>query len=161
MRNPLSILTPHQPSRMFSQSVHSALVAIVTALLCTPLPAVEIDDVARSNAGSATQAGIPWMSGGIGEDARDEMRKALATYNVLVTFSDRHGGYLAGIPFAVTGRNGREILAGVSDGPLLLMKLPPAAYRISAQIDGVWQNRHIRAGISGRPVRTMFVGRAD
>lgn len=161
MRNPLSILTPRQPSRKFSPSMPSALVAIVTALVCTPLPAVEIDDVAKSNTGSAPQTGISWMSGGVGEDARDEMRKALAVYNVFVIFSDRHGGYLAGIPFAVAGRDGREILAGVSDGPLLLMKLPPAAYRISAQIDGVWQNRHIRAGTSGRPVRTMFVGRAD
>lgn len=161
MRNPLSAFATRSHSKTALRSLPGSVVAIVAALSCTPLLAVEIDDVAKSNASSAPQAEIPWTSGGVGDDARDEMRKVATAYNILIVFSNRHGSYLAGIPFTVTGRNGREVLAGVSDGPLLYMKLPPAAYRISAQIDGTWQSKRILAGRPGHPERTIFVSRGD
>lgn len=137
------------------------LLAVIAALFCTPLLAVEINDNAKANATSKPQAAIPWMSGGIGDEARDEMRNAAASYNVFIVFSAPQGSYLANIPFAVTGRNGREIIKGVSEGPLLYMMLPPATYRISARIDGVWQSKQIQAGTSAHPVRTMFVSRGE
>lgn len=154
MRNPLSIVTSPQYSKMFSPSFAGALAALVAALACPPLLADEI-----GNASNTSQAGISWISGGIGDDARDEMRKAASAYNVLVVFSERSGAYLAEIPFTVSGRDGREVLAGTTDGPLLYIKLPAGSYRISAQIDGNWQSKRIQAGTSGRPVRTMFISR--
>lgn len=165
MRNPLSIPPAMQPPTMLSPAMASALVAVVAALSCTPLLAGEIDDVANDvakfNVSNTSEAGISWMSGGIGEDARDEMRKAASGYNVLVVFSGRHGAYLSGIPFTVTRRDGREVFSGITDGPLLYVKLPAATYRFSAQIDGDWQSKRIQAGSSGPPVRMMFVSRGD
>ena len=158
MGNPLFAVQQHQTIR---RSISRPLVALVAALLCTPLLAVEIDDNAKHNASSAPQATIPWLSGGIGDDARDEMRKAAASYNVLIVFSDRQGSYLADIPFAVAGRNGQEVVAGVSEGPLLYIKLPAGSYKVSVKIDGVWQNRQIQAGPAGRPVRVNFVGKGE
>jgi len=157
MGNPLRAVQ-HQTIR---RAISRPLVALVAALLCTPLLAVDIDDNAKHNARSVPQAAIPWLSGGIGDEARDEMRKAAASYNVLIVFSDRQGSYLADIPFAVAGRNGQEVVAGISDGPLLYINLPAGSYKVSAKIDGVWQNRQIQAGTAGRPVRVNFVGKGE
>lgn len=159
MRNPFSSLTSTQHSTMFSPSLAGGLAALVAALACPPLLADEIGNAAKLNASNTSQAGISWMSGGIGDEARDEMRKAASGYNVLVVFSERGGAYLAEIPFSVSGRDGREVLAGTTDGPLLYIKLPAASYRLSAQIDGNWQSKRIYASTSGRPVRTMFISR--
>lgn len=159
MRNPLAIVTSPQYSKMLSPSFAGVLAALVAALACPPLLADEIDNAAKLNASNSSQAGISWISGGVGDDARDEMRKAASAYNVLVVFSERGGAYLAEIPFTVSRRDGREVLAGTTDGPLLYIKLPAGSYRISAQIDGNWQSKRIQAGTSGRPVRTMFISR--
>lgn len=161
MSNPLSAFPTKSLQQTSRRALARSLLAAAAALLCTSLPAAEIDDTAKSNVIGDPQAGVPWMSGGIGDEARDEMRKAATAYNVHVIFSDRQGSYLADIPFAVSGRNGKEILAGVSEGPLLYLKLPPATYRISAQIDGAWQHKQIQAGTTGRPVKASFVSRGE
>lgn len=161
MSNPLSACPSQSHQQTHRRVLARSLLAVATALLCTSLPAAEIDDNAKSNVISTPQAGIPWMSGGIGDDARDEMRKAATAYNVQIIFSDRQGSYLADIPFAVSGRNGKEILAGVSEGPLLYIKLPPGGYRISAQIDGAWQHKQIQVAATGRPAKASFVSRGE
>jgi len=147
--------------KLAGQSVWLPIAVILGALLCPPLQASEVGDNAKSNVTSVPQADIPWMSGGIGEEARDEMRKAASSYNVQIVFSNRQGSYLADIPFTVAGRDGRQIISGVSEGPLLYVKLPPAVYRISAQIDGAWQHRRIQAATTGRPLRMVFVSRGE
>jgi hypothetical protein len=144
-----------------SATAFRPLLAIVAALLGAPLAQAEVGDNAKHNTSSTTPAEIPWLSGGIGDEARDEMRKAAASYNVLVVFSTPQGSYLANVPFSVARRSGSDILSGVSEGPLLYIKLPPAAYRVSAQIDGVWQSKQIQVGATARPLRTVFVSKGE
>ena len=134
------------------------LLGLALALPCFSVGAQTVGDAARQNTVNAPQAELPWMSGGIGDEARDEMRKVAAAYSVHLVFSDREGSYLAGIPFTVTRRNGRELYSGVSAGPLLYLKLPPGSYLISAQFDGVWQSKQIQASAGGEPARVSFVG---
>lgn len=131
------------------------------ALFLTSPVMAEIGDHARARVSSPTTVAIPWLSGGIGDESREEMRQASGSYNVLVVFSDPQGSYLAAIPFAVTGPAGDEIVAGVSDGPLLYLRLPAATYRLAVQIDGVWQSRRIQPGTGRQPLRLTFVGRRD
>jgi len=135
--------------------------ALVVALISMPLLAVEIDDNARHNAASAPQAAIPWLSGGVGDEALAEMHKVAASYNVQVIFSGQNGRYLASVPFSLTGADGREILAGVSEGPLLYLKLKPGSYRFSANIDHQWQNEAVRIGPANGPVKLSFVSRGE
>jgi len=123
-----------------------------------PLRAEPVGEVAKQNVTSAPQEQIQWISGGVGDDARAEMRLAATAYSVHLMFSNRQGSYLADIPFTVSKPNGREIYSGVSAGPLLYLNLPPGTYRIAVQLDGVWQNRRIRAGTSGNPAKASFVG---
>lgn len=133
------------------------VLALLIGLPCAPVVAGEIGDAAKRNTFSSPQADVPWMSGGIGDEARDEMRKAAAAYSVHLVFSDRQGAYLAGIPFSVRSLNGRELYSGVSAGPLLYLRLPPGSYLIAAQFDGAWHNKQIRAGTNEEPARVSFV----
>ena len=139
-------------------AMRNGLLALVVVLQCGLLQANAADDVA---AAGATQAEIPWMSGGVGEEAREEMRMAASAYNVHVVFSARNGDYLADIPVTVTTRNGRKIYSGVSEGPLLYLKLSPGSYRIAARIDGAWQDKRIESGASGRTTKVTFVSRGE
>ena len=156
-----SPLSP-QPFRLSLPSwLLTASVSIFLALQSAPLPASELNNVAAHNASSVPQDVIAWMSGGIGDEARQEMRQEAAIYNVHLVFSDRNGGYLAGIPFTVARLNGREIYSGVSEGPLLYLKLPPGAYQIAARFNGVWQSKRIQAGKAGGSAKLSFVDKGE
>jgi len=145
----------------FRLSRPAVCLALCLGLPAGIVPAQEAPGVAQANAGSQTQAELPWLSGGIGDEALQEMRKAAAAYNLQVMFSNRLGSYLASVPFKLSSRDGRSLLAGVSEGPLVYMKLQPGTYRFSAEIDGAWQSRSIRVSSSRSPVRLMFVARGS
>ena len=161
MRNHLSTLDSQTRPRAFRQSVHSGLLVFAAMLQCAPLLADAADSAPQRSATSARQEEISSLSGGVGDDARAEMRQAAAAYNVHVVFSERQGSYLANIPFTVALGDGREIYSGVSEGPLLYLKLPPGAYQISAEIDGVWQKKRIRAGAPGSSATLSFVAKGE
>lgn len=133
---------------------------VVCLLMALPNPvlwAAEVGDQAKQNVMSAPQSGLAWMSGGIGDEARDEMRKSAGAYNVHLVFSNSQGSYLASVPFRVSHRNGQELYAGVSAGPLLYLKLQPGSYQIAAQLEGIWYQQQINAGINERPANVSFV----
>ena len=115
---------------------------------------------ARANANSNTQDKIAWMSGGVGSEGRDYMRREAGEYNVHLTFSGRQGHYLANIPYAVQ-HQGLEIHAGVADGPLLYLKLAPGTYTISAELDGERQQKRITVGSGGRISKAHFMARKE
>lgn len=139
------------------KAMRGGLLALVVAAYWAPLWAETVGEVAKQNVSSAPQEQVPWISGGVSDEARDEMRKAAPAYNVHLMFSNRQGSYLADIPFAVSKLDGRELYSGVSEGPLLYLKLPPGTYQIAVHLGSIWQNRHIRAGTSGNPAKASFV----
>jgi hypothetical protein len=141
-----------------AKSLRCGLLALAVAACCGPLWAATVGEVAKENKTSAPQEEMPWMSGGVGDEALAEMRKATAAYSVHLMFSNPQGGYLADIPFTVSTANGRELYSGVSTGPLLYLKLPPGTYQIAVQLDGIWQKRNIRTGTAGVPAKASFVG---
>lgn len=137
------------------------IVAVIAALQCAPLSAVEVGDAAKANTASGPQESISWVTGGIGYEAMSEMRRLSADYNVQMMFIGARGSYLAGIPFSVKQRNGELVHSGVTEGPLLYLKLPAGTYQVAAELDGVWQTRTIQAASAGRTARVRFVGRSD
>lgn len=140
------------------KTMQRGLLLLALALPGLPAWAGEVGDVAKQNTVSAPQAELSWMSGGVGDEALDEMRKAAVAYSVHLVFSDPQGAYLAGIPFSVTKLNGREMYSGVTAGPLLYLKLPPGSYMIAAKFDGTWHNKRVQAGTANDPARVSFVG---
>ena len=151
------------PPGPFPLLLRSGALVVAAALLCVPPLAAVAKEAGRSEAASAPQAGTGWISGGVGDESREEMRKVAAAYDLHLVFSDQRGAYLAEIPFTVTrlapGKR-QEIISAVSDGPLLYLKLPPGTYEVAARIDGTWQTQRIQAGAAGSSRRLSFVSRA-
>ncbi len=161
MDNHFSSLDTETRSGLCYRFLQSGVLVVAAALLCTPLFAVAADDVARARTTSAPQDA--WVSGGVSEEAREEMRKVAGAYNVHLVFSSQSGSYLADIPFTVArlaaGKR-QEILSAVSDGPFLYLKLPPGSYEIAAKIAGVWQSQRIQVGAPGSSRRVSFVSKS-
>lgn len=131
-------------------------------VLCAALPAAPLlAESVADNVVRTSQSPIAWMSGGVGDEERGEMLGVAANYNVHLVFSEQRGAYLANVPFSVGRPDGSEIHSGISDGPLLYLQLPPGSYRVSAQINDVWQSKRIRVNQGGRITRLSFIARNE
>ncbi|HLO61356.1 MAG TPA: hypothetical protein VK165_00170 [Azonexus sp.] len=137
------------------------VLALVIALQGAPALAIDIDDAAKSNAVSSPQAEIQWISGGVGDEAMTEMRKVAGAYNVHVLLTGARGNYLAGNSFTVSRRGGQSVVSGVTEGPLLYLKLPPGSYQMAVEVDGARQTRDIRVSTSGPASNLRFVSRSE
>ena len=88
--------------------------------------------------------GIPYISGGVGDEQRDLLQAQSREYNVQLTFATKEGNYLADIPVTIVDSQGRKVLDAVSEGPLLYTKLPPGTYNMIAQADGQTHQRKVQ-----------------
>lgn len=139
----------------------AGLLALAAMVAPVSLLAGEAAQATGANVIRTLPDAISSMSGGVGDEARAEMRRAAGDYNVHVLFSGRGGAYLAGIPYTVADGDGRIIHSGVSEGPLLYLKLRPGSYRIAAELDGVSQDKRIAVAAAGHPAELSFVGKGD
>jgi hypothetical protein len=140
---------------------HLGSIVILLALQCSPALAVEVDDAAKSNVTSSPQAETSWISGGVGDEAMEEMRKISTAYNVRLLLTGPRGNYLATVPFSISHGKGKVVASGVTEGPLLYLKLPAGNYQIAVELDGAWQSRRIQASAPGRATTVRFVAKGE
>jgi len=76
--------------------------------------------------------GIPWASGGAGEEARNVMMEELSDYNLRLEFAVTAGNYLGDIAVTVSRAGGGAVLRAFSSGPWLMAKLPAGTYTVRA-----------------------------
>lgn len=144
-----------------SHSGRLGLIAMIIVLQCSPLLAFALDDAAKGNQASAAQSAVSWLSGGVGDEAMVEMRSHSTAYNVHVMLTGVRGNYLADVPFSVSRRNGQVTVSGVTDGPLLYLKLPAGRYQLAVEIDGAWQTRRILVADVGQAIKVRFFARGE
>ena len=137
------------------------LIAMITVLQCSPIPAFALDEAAKGNHTSTPQSAVSWLSGGVGDEAMAEMRRQSVAYNVHVMLTGARGSYLAGVPFSVSRRNGQIQVFGVTDGPLLYLSLPAGRYQVAVEIDGAWQTRRILVAGAGNVIKVCFFARGE
>lgn len=108
--------------------------ATLLALCLAPLGAVPASDIDVSSLPEAqSQNGVTYLSGGIGEDQSKAIESAARDYSLMLTFATRKTGkYLADVKVNIADRKGQSVLETVADGPMLLVKLHPGEYRVSA-----------------------------
>ncbi|PKO49339.1 MAG: hypothetical protein CVU31_01115 [Betaproteobacteria bacterium HGW-Betaproteobacteria-4] len=141
--------------------IRLAMVALAAALQSSAVLAVDPENAAKTKSEISQGADVSWLSGGVGDEAMSEMRALATAYNVQVLLTGRDGHYLASIPFTVSRRNGQVMVSGVTEGPLLYVKLPAGRYQIAVEIDGAWQTRHIRVSASGNTTKLHFVAKGE
>jgi hypothetical protein len=93
------------------------------------------------------QGPVSYLSGGIGDGEELEMRAAAKDFGVLLEFSEvergtSHGRWTADIGVVIKSGS-RVVLRATSEGPLMLIKLPPGTYMVEADRGGAVQTRRI------------------
>jgi len=97
-----------------------------------------------------TENGIAYMSGGIGETEAAAMKEEAKHYSLSMVFSaDKDNEYLADIRVTIKDKAGKEVLNTVSDGPIMLVKLPAGKYRVAADAKGKTLHRTVRVSATG------------
>jgi len=124
---------------------------IVTASLGQMSMAIAEDRVVLPEV--KTQNGITYLSGGIGSDQVTAMNAAAKDYALMLTCSVQDtGAYLADVKVSITDKAGTVVLETVTDGPILLARLSPGQYRVSADSNGAVVEKTVQIGAS-QPVK--------
>ena len=104
------------------------------------------------------QGAVTFVSGGVGEDEVQEIKKLSPAYPLELLFVTKGNPqeYLADVKVQIKDKDGRIVLDAVSQGPFLLAKIPPGKYTISADHDGTVKRQIVQvAGAKTR--RVVFV----
>ena len=98
---------------------------------------------------------VSYVTGGVGLEestAIKEMRKQYPLTMVFAeTTSDGHNQYLFGVEVAIH-RGNDLVFETETDGPYLLVRLPPGTYRITATHNGIPKTRSVTVGTKPRQV---------
>lgn len=106
-----------------------------------------------------TMDGITYLCGGVGEDEAAYMKQAaMRDYDLMMTFAERSGNYMANVDVTIRDNRGNIVLETVCDAPMLLVDLPPGSYRLRAEADGRALERSARvANSKGRARQATFI----
>jgi hypothetical protein len=91
------------------------------------------------------EGNVAYVTGGIGENERAELEAAKPEYSARITSTSTSGAYISDSAIVIYDSRGREVLA-TNAGPLLWVVLPPGTYKVSAEYQGVVQNKTLRVG---------------
>lgn len=102
-----------------------------------------------------TMAGIPFLSGGVGIEERENLRALAEKYNTMLVFALREGNYLASIDVQIADAGGNPVLQTTTQGPWLFATLPEGAYQVEATMQGERISRRIEVR-EGKVTQTDF-----
>lgn len=84
----------------------------------------------------ATESTVPFLSGGVGDDAMAELTARQNEFDLKLYFVGQSGSYLSDIRTTIIDARGKGVLMTTSEGPVLLANLPAGTYTIKAQKNG-------------------------
>lgn len=90
-----------------------------------------------------TQNGIRYVSGGIGEEEAAAMQKMAAQYSLRLMVAHKSGEYLSDVDVTIASSTGKGVFSARTDGPFLLVALPPGHYRVTAASGQASQTRSV------------------
>jgi hypothetical protein len=94
-------------------------------------------------------ADVPYISGGAGADAREELLAKEKEYNLKIVAAETSGDYLAGVTVVIESARKAQVLDTTMEGPILLAKLAPGTYTIRATSDGQTLTRTVTIPAQG------------
>ncbi|NTV11707.1 MAG: carboxypeptidase regulatory-like domain-containing protein [Zoogloea sp.] len=106
----------------------SLLAAAIAPLLSAGIASAALNEQSAN--------GITYISGGIGQDESKALLAAAPRYSLALTFTASSGAYLSDVRVTVKKASGQSLFSATSDGPMLLLKLPPGKYRLNATFAG-------------------------
>lgn len=105
--------------------------------------------LARSLPQPASQNGVSYITGGVGEDEVRAFRAAAPGYNLRMTFASKTGNYLSDVDVTITSGAGRPVLSVRTEGPFLFVRLPAGRYQIGAKTRHITETRKMQVPARG------------
>ena len=119
----LAVMFSLQPQVRAKLAAVLATLALMALLIAAPVAA-------------ATQSGVSFVSGGIGENSVAALKAREKEFNLKLIFTLTEGNYLADVGVRITDAAGRLVVEHVTDGPIFMARLPAGAYNVQATYNG-------------------------
>jgi hypothetical protein len=99
-------------------------------------PAASPDLAAAVQLTPQTENGVTYLCGGVGKTEADQMKRDAADYNLMLTFAENTGEFLADVNIDIADTHGNTLLNITCDAPILLVNLDKAGtYRVTADVN--------------------------
>ncbi len=102
---------------------------------------------------TAAVASVPFVSGGVGDEAQEKLNAMAADYNLKLVFALTTGEYLSDIKVRIADSRGRTLLDTTSQGPWLFARLPAGTYSVVSSNEGAAKTRTV--SLAGGKLRTV------
>jgi len=96
-----------------------------------------------------TVGNVTYLTGGIGEEERNQIQMSKKDYNLYIMSSSKDGAFTGATQLSITDIHGANVLTVADAGPLFLAKLPPGTYTINAAAQGETKKQKITVGSKG------------
>lgn len=93
---------------------------------------------------------VPYVSGGVGTDSREDLQSKEAEYNLKIVAAATSGDYLADVQIVIAGSRNGPVLDATMEGPILLAKLSPGTYTVKATSDAQTQTKTVTIPTQGQ-----------
>ena len=128
------------------------LLTITAALIAASLfGGTSVTAASAANMGSLpamhVQGAISYLSGGIGQNEADAIKRVAKQYPLELDFllkAKPKDEYLANVKVLVMDVHDKKVLDATSDGPFLIAKLPEGKYTVTANYDGKIEHRTVQ-----------------
>ena len=100
--------------------------------------------------------GIPYVSGGVGLDEREQFDAIGKNYNLKLVFAGKRGEYTADVRVEILDRIGKKLLDAVADGPWFFSKLPPGKYTVTVTMMGKEKQQRVNIGKNQKQTTLRF-----
>jgi hypothetical protein len=88
--------------------------------------------------------GVTTLCGGVGADEAARIKREAHKYNLMLTFAENTGAYLADVDVAIADVRGNALVSTTCDGPILLVRFShPGNYKVTAEVAGRAQTRKV------------------
>jgi hypothetical protein len=78
-----------------------------------------------------TTQGDAYMTGGVGIEERDQMKKQANSYDLELSFADHAGDYLSDVRIVIDDEHSKEVV-NTQSGPWFYIELPAGKYDVTA-----------------------------
>lgn len=97
-----------------------------------------------------------FISGGVGKPERERLEAMKSQYNLSLQMATSGGAFVSEVNVEIKDAKGNVVLSTVTDGPLLMAKLPAGNYTIAASKFGETKTQKVQLAASGNKTVSVF-----
>jgi len=106
----------------------------VASLFAAPVMGADPNVVPGPLPPEQTQGRVTYITGGIGQEEAAAMRREQPRFSLSLEFikNAQPPEFLSGVSVVISDQQGETVLRTVADGPILLARIPPGRYMVTA-----------------------------